>query len=59
MDELLTAVEREESLEFLKQVVSSVNIPVVISSGDGANADFDTAKKSGASVIVEGSFFIY
>jgi cyclase len=60
----LNSVDREGcydgyDLEFLKQVVSSVNIPVVISGGASSNLDFDAAKKVGASGMAAGSMFIY
>ena len=61
---ILNAVDREGGydgydLELLKQVVGSVNIPVVVSGGAGSNADFDAAKKAGASGMAAGSLFIY
>jgi cyclase len=61
---MLNAVDREGGydgydLEFLKQVVTSVNIPVVISGGASSNLDFDAAKKAGASGMAAGSMFIY
>lgn len=61
---ILNAVDREGcydgyDLELLKQVVSSVNIPVVISGGANSNVDFDAASKAGASGMAAGSMFIY
>ena len=61
---ILNSVDREGGyngfdLELLKQVVSSVNIPVVISGGASSNMDFDAAKKAGASGMAAGSMFVY
>ena len=61
---ILNSIERESTykgydLELLKQVVNSVNIPVIVSGGAGINLDFDTAKQIGASGMAAGSMFVY
>lgn len=61
---ILNAVDREGcyngyDIELLKNVVGSVNIPVIVSGGASSNFDFDAAKKAGASGMAAGSVFIF
>ena len=61
---ILNAIDRESTylgydFELLKQVVSAVQIPVVISGGAASNQDFDAAKLAGASGMAAGSMFVY
>lgn len=61
---ILNSIDRESTyqgydFELLKQVISSVQIPVVVSGGANTNADFDTAKQAGASGMAAGSMFVY
>ena len=61
---ILNSIDRESTykgydLELLKQVVNSVNIPVIVSGGARINLDFDTAKQIGASGMAAGSMFVY
>jgi cyclase len=61
---LLNDIDREGSysgynLTMLKEIVSKVNIPVVISGGASQNTDFAEAAVSGASGMAAGSMFIY
>jgi cyclase len=61
---ILNSIDRENTyqgydLELLKQVVSAVQIPVVVSGGASANQDFDVAKQAGASGMAAGSMFVY
>lgn len=61
---ILNSIDREGTyqgydLEILKQVVSSVHIPVVVSGGASSNQDLDAAKHIGASGLAAGSMFVY
>jgi len=61
---ILNSIDRENTyqgydFELLKQVISSVQIPVVVSGGANTNADFDAAKQAGASGMAAGSMFVY
>jgi cyclase len=61
---LLNDIDREGSysgynLTMLKELVSIVNIPVVVSGGASKNTDFAAAASSGASGMAAGSMFIY
>lgn len=61
---ILNAIDRENSyegydIELLKQIVESVNIPVVVSGGASSKGDFDAAKQAGASGMAAGSMFVY
>jgi len=46
-------------LELLKQVLSAVQIPVVVSGGASSNQDLDAAKLIGASGMAAGTMFVY
>ncbi|MCH8741624.1 imidazole glycerol phosphate synthase subunit HisF [Patescibacteria group bacterium] len=46
-------------LELIKNVSSSVNIPVIVSGGAGKIEDFAKAVESGASAVAAGSFFVF
>lgn len=46
-------------LELIKNVSSSVNIPVIVSGGAGRIEDFAKAIESGASAVAAGSFFVF
>ncbi len=61
---LLNDIDREGSysgynLTMLKELVSIVNIPVVVSGGASQNSDFTEAASCGASGMAAGSMFIY
>jgi cyclase len=61
---LLNDIDREGSyagynLTMLKELVSIVNIPVVVSGGASQNTDFAAAAQNGASGMAAGSIFIY
>jgi cyclase len=61
---LLNDIDREGSysgynLTMLKELVSIVNIPVVVSGGASQNSDFTEAAQNGASGMAAGSMFIY
>lgn len=61
---LLNDIDREGSysgynLTMLKELVSIVNIPVVVSGGASQNSDFTAAASCGASGMAAGSMFIY
>jgi cyclase len=61
---LLNDIDREGSyagynLTMLKELVSILNIPVVVSGGASQNTDFAAAASSGASGMAAGSMFIY
>ena len=61
---LLNDIDREGSysgynLTMLKELVSIVNIPVVVSGGASQNSDFTEAAHNGASGMAAGSMFIY
>lgn len=61
---LLNDIDREGSysgynLTILKELVSIVNIPVVVLGGASHNTDFSAAASSGASGMAAGSMFIY
>jgi len=46
-------------LELLKQVLSAVQIPVVVSGGASSNQDLDAAKLIGASGMAAGTMFVF
>jgi cyclase len=61
---ILNSIDRESTyqgydFELLKQVISSVQIPVVVSGGANNNSDFVAAKQAGASGMAAGSMFVY
>ena len=61
---LLNDIDREGSysgynLTMLKELVSIVNIPVVVSGGACQVSDFTEAAQNGASGMAAGSMFIY
>jgi cyclase len=61
---ILNSIDRESTyqgydFELLKQVVSAVQIPVVVSGGASSNQDFNAAKTAGASGMAAGSMFVY
>ena len=61
---LLNDIDREGSysgynLTMLKELVSIVNIPVVVSGGASQVSDFTEAAQNGASGMAAGSMFIY
>jgi cyclase len=61
---LLNDIDREGSysgynLTMLKELVSIVKIPVVVSGGASQNSDFKAAASCGASGMAAGSMFIY
>jgi cyclase len=61
---ILNAIDREGTyqgydISLFKQIIESVQIPVVVSGGASSNADFDAAKQVGASGMAAGSLFIY
>ena len=61
---ILNSIDREGTyqgydLELLKQVVTAVQIPVVVSGGASSNQDFAAAKQAGASGMAAGSMFVY
>lgn len=61
---ILNAIDREGTyqgfdINLLQQIVSSVQIPVVVSGGANTIADFDAAKQAGASGMAAGSMFVY
>jgi cyclase len=61
---ILNAIDREGTYQgfdiiLLKQIIDSVQIPVVVSGGASDNADFDAAKQAGASGMAAGSMFVY
>jgi cyclase len=61
---LLNDIDREGTYSgynqlMLKEIVNTVQIPVVISGGASQNTDFSAAASSGASGMAAGSMFIY
>ena len=62
---LLNSIDRDGTyrgydLEILKNVATSVNIPVIACGGAGAIDDFSLAVKEGqASAVAAGSFFVF
>lgn len=61
---ILNSIDSESTyqgydLELLKQVVSAVQIPVVVSGGASTTQDLDAAKQFGASGMAAGSMFVY
>jgi cyclase len=61
---ILNAIDREGTyqgfdINLLQQIVEAVQIPVVVSGGASTKADFDAAKRAGASGMAAGSMFVY
>ena len=61
---LLTSIDRDGEmvgydLTLLKQVASSVHVPVIVSGGAGHLEHFREAVDAGASAVAAGSFFVF